>query len=167
MCNVEILGQRTSTCLRNYGFNFRTKIVTTPAPLREEQYADLIWDASNNILISLYNSLFSSFLNYGITVWGLTFESYLNPLFRLQKKVLRCIKFEPFSAPTAPIFQSLKFLKLEATMHPNILSFVYKAINKFHNYFLPNSTVHKIGTLQATRGDLFKSFKEAVYQSKG
>ena len=32
-------------------------------------------------LISLHNSLFSSFLNYDITVWGLTFESYLNPLF--------------------------------------------------------------------------------------
>ena len=100
--------------------------------------------------------------NYGITVWGLTFESYLNPLFRLQKKVLRCIKFEPFSAPTAPIFQSLKILKIEVTMHPNILRFVYKAINKFHNYFLPNSTVHKIGTRQATRGDLFKSFKNTT-----
>ena len=34
-------------------------------------------------LICLYNSLFSSFLNYGIIVWGLTFESYLTPLYLL------------------------------------------------------------------------------------
>ena len=90
------------------------------------------------MLICLYNSLFSSFLNYGIAAWGLTFESYLNPLFRLQKRVLRCIKFEPFTAPSAPIFQSLKILKLEDTLHLNILTFVYKAINRlspscFHN----------------------------------
>ena len=118
-------------------------------------------------LISLHNSLFSSFLNYGITAWGLTFEAYLNPLFRLQKKVLRCIKFEPFSAPSAPIFQSLKILKLEDTLHLNILTFVYKAINKlspsyFHNYFQPNATVHKIRIRKATRGDLFKSLKNTT-----
>ena len=34
----------------------------------------------------------------------------------------------------------------------------------FHNYFTPNSSVHRFGTRQATRGDLFKSFKNtAVY----
>jgi hypothetical protein len=119
------------------------------------------------MLVCLYNSLFSSFLNYGIAAWGLTYESYLKPLFRLQKKVLRCIKFEPFSAPSAPIFQSLKILKLEDTLHLNILTFVYKAINKlspshFHNYFQPNSTIHKIGTRQATRGDLFKSLRNTT-----
>ena len=118
-------------------------------------------------LISLYNSLFFSFLLYGLIVWGLTFVSYLNPLFTLQKKVLRCIKFEPFSAPSAPMFQPLKILKLEDTLHLNILTFVYKAINKlspshFHNYFHLSTSVHKIGTQQATRGDLFKSLKSTA-----
>ena len=103
----------------------------------------------------------------GIAAWGLTFESYLNPLFRLQKRVLRCIKFEAFTAPSAPIFQTLKILKLEDTLHLNILTFVYKAINRlspscFRNYFQPNSTIHKIGTRQATRGDLFKSLKNTT-----
>ena len=64
------------------------------------------------ILICLYNSLFSSFLNYGISAWGLTYETYLNPLFRLQKKILRAIKFQPFSAPSSPIFHTLKIPKL-------------------------------------------------------
>ena len=113
-------------------------------------------------LTSLYNSLFSSFFLYGLIAWGLTFVSYLNPLFKLQKKVLHCVKFERFSAPSAPIFQSLKILNLEDTLHLNILTFGYKAINKlfpshFHNYFHPNTTVHKIGTQQATKDDLFKS----------
>ena len=119
------------------------------------------------MLIYLYNSLFSSFLSHGIAAWGLTFESYLNPLFRLHKRVLRCIKFAPFTAPSAPIFQSLKILKLEDTLHLNILTFAYKAINRlspscFHNYFQLNSTIHKIGTRQATRADLFKSLKNTT-----
>ena len=118
-------------------------------------------------LISLYNSLFSSFLLYGLIAWGLTFVSYLNPLFKLQKKVLRCIKFERFLAPSAPIFQPLKILNLEDTLHLHSLTFVYQAINTsssshFHNYFHPNTTVHKIGTRQATRGDLLKSLKNTV-----
>ncbi len=77
------------------------------------------------------------------------------------------MSFSNFSAPSAPIFHSLKILKLEDIIHSNILTFVYKALNKvtptcFHNYFTPNSSVHRIGTRQATRGDLFKSFKNTT-----
>ena len=118
-------------------------------------------------LVSLYNSLFLSFLNYGISDWGMTYESYLNPLFILQKKILRCIKFEPFLSHSTPIFQSLKTLKIVDVLHLNILTFVYKSINKlspscFHDYFQPNSSVHRTGTRQATRGDLFKSIKNTT-----
>ena len=115
-------------------------------------------------LVCLYNSLFSSFLNYGISVWGLTFDTYLDPLFLLQNKILRCIKFQPFTAPSAPLLHSLKILKLEDMIHFNILTFVFKAINKlspkyFHNYFTSNSSAHGFGTRQATRGDRFLSLK--------
>ncbi len=115
-------------------------------------------------LTSLYNPLFSSFLCYGITAWGLTYDTYLKPLYLLQKKILRCISFSHFAAPSSPIFRSLKILKLEDIIHSNILMFVYKALNKvsptcFHSYFTLNSSVHRIGTRQVTRGDLFKSFK--------
>ena len=42
-------------------------------------------------LINVYNSLFMSFLQYGITIWGQTFDSYLDPIFKLQKKAVRAI----------------------------------------------------------------------------
>ncbi len=118
-------------------------------------------------LICLYNSIFSSFLSYGIIVWGLTYASYLNPLLLLQKKILRCIKFQPFTASSTPLFHSLKILKLENILHLNTLIFVFKAINNlspiyFHNYFTPNSTVHRFGTRQASRGDLFNTLKNTT-----
>ena len=85
----------------------------------------------------------------------------------LQKKILRCIKFQPFTAPSAPLFYSLKILKLEDMIHFNISTFVFKAINKlspkyFHNYFTPNSSAHGFGTRQATKGDLFPSLKRTT-----
>ena len=88
-------------------------------------------------------------------------------LFRLQKKILRAMQFQPFSAPSSPIFLSLKLLKLQDVLHTNILTFVYKALNKlsppfFHDYFHPNSAVHRIGTRQATRGDLFSALKNTT-----
>ena len=39
----------------------------------------------------------------------------------------------------------------------NKISSVY-----FHNYFTPDSSVHSFGTRQATRGDLFISFKRTT-----
>ena len=44
-------------------------------------------------------------------------------------------------------------------LRSSILSFVYKAINKlspapFQDYFTPDSSIHRFGTRQATRGDL-------------
>ena len=118
-------------------------------------------------LVCLYNSPFSSFLNYGIIVWGLTFDTYLTPLFLLQKKILRCIKFQLPTAPSAPLFHSFKIAKLEDMLHLNILTFVYKAINKltpvyFHNYFTLDSSVHRFETSQASRGDLFISLKRTT-----
>ena len=38
-----------------------------------------------SVLISLYNSLFASFLQYGIVIWGLTYESYIKLVFTLRK----------------------------------------------------------------------------------
>ena len=42
-------------------------------------------------LITLYNALFMSFLQYGIVAWGQTFDSYFDPLSKLQKRAVRAI----------------------------------------------------------------------------
>ena len=118
-------------------------------------------------LIRLYISLFASFLNYGILVWGLTYDTYSDQLFIVQEKVLRCIACQPFTAPTTPLFHSLKLVKLQHILQFSTLTFVYKAINRlspacFHSYFIPNSSFHLFETRQPTRGDLFLSFKRTT-----
>ena len=93
-----------------------------------------------DVLVSLYYSLFASFLQYGIVVWGLTYETYIKPIFILQKKVVRAITFNNFSAPSAPIFLTLRLLKLQDLFEMKLLTFVYEAVNKptpscFHEFF--------------------------------
>ena len=91
----------------------------------------------------------------------------LNQLFLLQKKTLRCMKFQPFTAPSAPLFHSLMIIKLQNMLHLNIATFPCKAIHKlspvcFHNYFTPNASIQRIGIRQSTRGDLFLSLKRTT-----
>jgi len=120
-----------------------------------------------SLLLSLYNPLLTSFQNYGMLARWLTFESYLNPLFSLQKKALRNIKFQPFYSPSTKIFQSLKALKIEAIAYLKILTFVYNFANKFspscfHYNFTLTPSVRRIGIRQATRGDIFKTTKNTT-----
>ena len=92
------------------------------------------------VLICLYNSLFSPFLQYVILVWGLTYKSYINPVFLLQKRVIRAIAFESSTSHSPPIFSGLKILKLCDLFQLKLLTFVYESICKispscFHNVF--------------------------------
>ena len=58
--------------------------------------------------LSLYNSLFSTFLQYGILVWGLKHETYINPVFLFQKRIVRAMSFQHFTSHSAPIFSTSK-----------------------------------------------------------
>ena len=63
------------------------------------------------ILANLYYSFVYPYLTYGIVAWGHTYQSTVNPLFVLQKKALRLITFNNYSAHSNPIFHSLKIIK--------------------------------------------------------
>ena len=65
------------------------------------------------VLDSLYYALFHSHLNYGICVWGNASEKLLQPIFMLQKKVIRMISNADYQDNTGPLFVKLSILKLE------------------------------------------------------
>ena len=120
-----------------------------------------------DVLVSLYYSLFASFLQYGIVVWGLTYDTYIKPIFILQKKVVRAITFNNFSAPSAPIFLTLRLLKMQDLFEMKLLTFVYEAVNKlspscFHEIFDVLSQVHQHDTRQARKGDILLTRKNSL-----
>ena len=102
-------------------------------------------------LICIYNALFVLFLQYGITVWGQTYDSYLEPISKLQKKAVRAISHQPFRSPSLLIFKKLKLLRFQDIFQLRLLTFVYKSINKknpscFHDYFSLNANIHQHST---------------------
>ena len=114
----------------------------------------------SSVLVSLYHSLFGSFIQYGIVVWGLTYDIHTKPIYILQKKVVRAITFNNFAAPSTPIFSELKILKLYDLFYLKLLSFVYECITKtspsyFHDYFTLLSSIHQYDTRQACMGGIF------------
>ena len=120
-----------------------------------------------NILLCLYNALFLSFMQYGIIVWGSTCTTYINPIFKLQKKVARAISFESSNSHSSPLFKDLKILKLTDVFQLKLLTFVYESIHKispscFHNLFCLSLYVHKYSTRQAIRGNLYLAQKNTV-----
>ena len=119
-----------------------------------------------DVLICLYNALFLSFLQYGLIVWGQTCASYVDPIFKLQKKTVRAISFQPRMSPSLRIFNDFKLLKLSEIFELRLLIFVFDSVNKtspscFHDFFLFCSSVHQYSTRQASQGDLYMSKKAA------
>ena len=60
-----------------------------------------------DVLFCLYNALFLPFLQYGLIVWGQTYASYIDPIFKLQNKQS---EQSHFSLACFPLFQSSMIL---------------------------------------------------------
>ena len=120
-----------------------------------------------DVLVCLYNALFLPFLQYGLIVWGQTYASCIDPIFKLQKKAVRAISFQPRMSPSLPIFNDFKLLKLSEIFELRHLTFVFDSINKtspscFHDFFLLSSSVHQYSTRQASQGDLYMFKKNSL-----
>ena len=73
---------------------------------------------------------------------------------------MRSITFNENTAPSTPIFDTLKILKFNDVILLQITSFVYECVNNvapvyFRDFFRSIHNVHDIGTRQSKRGDLF------------
>ena len=64
------------------------------------------------VIHKLYYSLVYPHLNYCTLAWGCAKQTYLNPLFILQKRICRIITNSTYYAHSAPLFKQLKILKI-------------------------------------------------------
>ena len=69
-------------------------------------------NCTQEVLRSLYFSLFNSHLSYGITVWGKCSDYLINKLKLVQKKAVRVISFADFNAASKPILKKLEILDI-------------------------------------------------------
>ena len=84
----------------------------------------------------LYYLLFYSFISYDISVWGLTTHpTMLEPLCKIQKKVVRVITLRDKYSHSSLLFHNLELLKLREIHFLNLLCLVYEC--RFHAPIAP------------------------------
>ena len=102
------------------------------------------------------------FLTYGVHVWGLTFPSFLTPLFIIQKTAIRIISFSEPRSHSEPLLKFLNLLNLNDISNLQVLSFVYQWSGRlfppcFSDYFKFTSTGHSYSTRQSCYWNLYET----------
>ena len=81
---------------------------------------------TDQILLTIYNSLILPHLNYCILAWG--YDS--KRLYKLQKKALRIINKSPYLAHTDPMFIKYNVLKVKDILEQNHLKKIFKLLHR-------------------------------------
>lgn len=89
-----------------------------------------------HVLLMLYNSIILPHLSYCIEIWGNTFKSIIDPLYKLQKKLVRLITFSAPRAPSAPLFKKLGILNVYQLCKLQTCVFTYDLIHKHYAHTL-------------------------------
>ena len=113
-----------------------------------------------------------SFLQYSITFWGQTYESYREAIFKQQRKAIRIIPNQTSRSNSLPLFKDLQLLRLSDIFKFKLLTFVYESTKLltsrcFHGYFSFNSAIHNYTTKQCYRGDLYLIGKNTLRYGLG
>ena len=97
-------------------------------------------------LTHLYNCFVFPYLIYGIEVWGNT-NAHVDPIIKIQKKIVRTITFSHYLAHTESIFNTLNILNFNNLVVHRISLMIFKyskdlvplPIVEFHNHFARQS----------------------------
>ena len=82
-----------------------------------------------NVLVSLYYSLVYPYLYYCVEAWGASCVTIVQPLFILQKKILRLICNIPYYESSNPAFLELRILKLPDIYEYFTIIYSFKVLN--------------------------------------
>ena len=83
-----------------------------------------------NILLTIYNSLFLLHINFGSLVWGNTINRiYIS---KMQKRGILIMTHSHYIAHTEPLLKKLKLQKVEDMFSLKILKILYKLAHNHH-----------------------------------
>ena len=93
----------------------------------------------SKIKLTVYNSLFKSHIEYGITAWGNSADPGIKRICSLQKRSVRYISNARKMSHTSNLFSKYNILKFQDLTKLNEISFMHKYVNNK----LPNSFSNK------------------------
>ena len=101
----------------------------------------------------LYNAFVYPYFTYCIEVWGNAYQSYLEPLVKLQKRAVRKIMGARKYEHTLPLFQNLNLLNIKEIYIYCVQLLMYKYHHDhlppiFSDFYVQNNLVHDYHTRQ-------------------
>ena len=99
----------------------------------------------------LYYTLIYPYLSHGNIVWKNTYTTRLEPIRKLQKKIIRIITNSNFKEHTGPLFKELLISPLDDINNEAIALFMFRYFNNnlpssFNDFFCLNKDVHQYNT---------------------
>ena len=162
--NIKFLGVYIDNKLKwdkdtNY---IHSKLVKTVYILNRLKYL-----LPSYIMRTIYYSIFDSYVNYGIILWGNANDCLMKPLYILQKKALRAICKVNYNADTVELFKTQKILKISEMYLHSLGKLNYRFSNKLlpsaiNNVFTQNYDIHNHFTRNRAAPHMFIK-KSSVY----
>ena len=78
------------------------------------------------VLKTIYQAHFMSIISYCNLIWSNTYSSHLDPIIKLQKRVIRLITNSDYLAHTYPLFKQLKLLNIMNFRKYNLAIYFFK-----------------------------------------
>ena len=105
-------------------------------------------------LVNLYNSYIYPYLIYCVESWGNVANCHLDPLYILQKKIVRIITFSNYDVHSQVIFKELNILPLYHLIQNRISFMMYKHVNGLlpdvmSELYVNNNEIHDHFTRQS------------------
>ena len=104
-------------------------------------------------LRTIYFAMIHSHLNYGVAIYGNTTTSQLEPLLKINNKILRILQSKPLKTPVEQLYNNYNTLQITELRDYNIICLVHKFIHNlqdlpeiYHSYFTFNSEIHSYNT---------------------
>ena len=135
-------------------------------------FAKLRYSTNLHLLTSVYYALVASHLQYCNLVWGDAAESILDPLSKIQNRIVRIISFAPFNCHNVQdLYEDLQLLNLEQIHKMAKGKFVYKykagkLPSNFDNYLVNASEVHSYNLRSSALSSYVRTWGKTNYSLK-
>ena len=119
------------------------------------------------VLKLMYESHVNSVLSYCNVIWSHTYQTHLDQIRKLLKRIIRNATHSEFLAPSAPLFKELNVLNFDGMSKYALGCYVFKNKDALHNLYIPahryNTRRNNLLRLPSHKTDIFtKSF---IYQA--
>ena len=120
--------------------------------------------------IKLYNSLVKSHLNYGILLYGSSYDMYLKFLRVQQNKTIRCVYGATYNASAAPLYKELNILNIDSMYKLELGKLMYmhsksELPTALQSIFLVNIDIHEHNTRARQNAHIVPRNKQEISRS--